>query len=151
MRSLLQKDPSIRATIPQVLGSKLLKKVIYDLTVVEKIFDLDLIKSIPNFDKEVIAEMEQALNIPKRFAGLRLQDKEEEKQPANASAIQPKIKEEKQNANVKLPQVEEEKGPANVGQAPKVEEIGHAKQPLPKMPDQAAIALYKNKGASAFI
>lgn len=149
MRSLLQKDPSIRATIPQVLGSKLLKKVIYDLTVVEKIFDLDLIKSIPNFDKEVIAEMEQALNIPKRFAGLRLQDKEEEKQPANA--IQPKIKEEKQNANVKLPQVEEEKRPANVMQAHKVEEIRHAKQPLPKMPDQAAIALYKNKGASAFI
>ena len=149
MRSLLQKDPSIRATIPQVLGSKLLKKVIYDLTVVEKIFDLDLIKSIPNFDKEVIAEMEQALNIPKRFAGLRLQDEEEEKQPANA--IQPKIKEEKQNANVKLPQVEEEKRPANVMPAPKVEEIRHAKQPLPKMPDQAAIALYKNKGASAFI
>ena len=121
--------------------------MIYDLTVVEKIYDLDFIKSIPNFDKELIAEMEQALNIPKRFAGLKLQDKEEEKRPANV--IQPKIKEEK--LPVKPPQVEEEKRPANMMQARKVEEIRHVKQPLPKIPDQAAIALFKEKGASAFI
>lgn len=70
--ALLRKDPLLRATLEQVLASGLIVGEIYFLAV-NKTIGLDFIKSIPHFDKSVLANIEEALGVVK-MSGLRLHD-----------------------------------------------------------------------------
>ena len=74
--ALLRKDPRLRATLDQVLASKLIVAEIYTLAV-DKVIDLDFVRSIPHFDKDVLANIEQVLGL--NIGGLRLEEEEEKK------------------------------------------------------------------------